>query len=638
VGGYESNGTFTVSGIYSGNGPSGILPCIVNGQPVACPIGDANLDLLMGAMSSYQQSKQQQNALRGPIPSLYVQDTYHASKQLTMVAGLRWSPTFMPVDFFNRGTIFNYSAFLANQISSVYPTAPAGSFFYGDPGVSRQFTQNSPWQFSPNVGVTYDLKGNGKTVIRAGAEYVYDQPNYFTAQRVNQNPPFATSSSPNTSQQLCFSTPWLVGGPTGYGCAQQGGTNTEPFPQPVVPTKAQAVFPAQGQFIVLPTHFLPSRTIQYTASIQQEFPHGWQVQLDYIGNGTRHSPIGTPINPAVYTPGVWGAGGTGCGPVVTTGPAAVAAKTLGGGPVGTACSTTANQQARFALVEANPAQGNQYLGGGGGSVVVNDFGTANYNGLVVSVNHRLSSTFSLLANYTWSKCLNEADGNGDVTGTAVENPNNPALDYGPCGSDYRDIENIVIVAKSGFSFANRWEKLAINGWEFAPLVHIQSGAPFTVTQGSDISLTDVGNDRPNLVPGVPVYLHQKIGNGGGVGATEATRGYLNQAAFQPDIINGTYGNIGRNSFRGIPSYQFDAQISRIFPLHDRLNLDLRLEAFNVLNHPNFSNPSASTGAGTIVNGIPTPSGSFGQISATTNEPGPGASSARVFQGGVKISF
>jgi hypothetical protein len=70
-------------------------------------------------------------------------------------------------------------------------------------------------------------------------------------------------------------------------------------------------------------------------------------------------------------------------------------------------------------------------------------------------------------------------------------------------------------------------------------------------------------------------------------------GYLNQAPSQvPDIwFSGTYGNISRNAFRGIPSYQVDAQISRIFPIHERLNLDLRLEAFNVLNHPNFSNPS-----------------------------------------------
>ncbi|WP_263380739.1 carboxypeptidase-like regulatory domain-containing protein [Granulicella paludicola] len=618
VGAYESNGNFTDSGIYSGNGPTGLLP----GATKAATAGDANLDFLMGSMSAYQQSKQQQNALRGNVPSLYAQDTWHADKKLTMVAGLRWSPTYMPVDVFNRGSIFNMAAFLANQVSSVYPTAPAGSFFYGDPGVTREFTQNSPWQFSPNVGLSYDPGGNGKTVIRAGAEFVYDQPNYFTAQRVNQNPPFATASSPNTSQQLCFSTPWLIGG-TGYGCSQVGGTNTSPFPQPVVPTKAQAVFPAQGQFIVLPKHFLPSDTFQWTASIQHEFSHGWELQLDYIGNKTSHSPIGTPFNPAVYIPGNWGAGGTGCAGIVTTGPAAVTP-----GAAGTPCSTTANQKSRFALAIANPLQGNQYLGGGGGSVVINDFGTANYNGLVTTVQHRLSSTFSLLANWTWSKCLNEADGMGDLAGTSIENPANPALDYGPCGSDYRHIENVVIVAKSEFGLSNRLVKLLVNNWELAPLVHIQSGAPFTVTQGSDISLTDVGNDRPNLVPGVPIYLHQNIEKV----ASEATHGYLNQAAFAPNLIPGTYGNIGRNSFRGIPSYQVDAQISRIFVIHGLVNLDFRLEAFNALNHPNFSNPSASTGAGPAV------SGTFGQISATTNEPGPGASSARVFQGGFKVSF
>ena len=209
---------------------------------------------------------------------------------------------------------------------------------------------------------------------------------------------------------------------------------------------------------------------------------------------------------------------------------------------------------RFALAIANPAQGNQYLGGGGGSVLVGDFATANYNGLVTTVQHRLSSTFSLLANWTWSKCLNEADANGDITGSPVSNASNIAQDYGPCGSDYRHIENVVVVARSKFGLTG-WEALAVNGWEFAPLVHIQSGAPINVTQGLDISLTSNGNDRPNLVPGLPIY----VPFGHGKAANEASRGYLNQAAFVNQPANkgtslvSTYGNISRNEFRGIPS-------------------------------------------------------------------------------------
>ena len=64
-------------------------------------------------------------------------------------------------------------------------------------------------------------------------------------------------------------------------------------------------------------------------------------------------------------------------------------------------------------------------------------------------------------------------------------PPTQALDYGPCGSDYRHIENVSVVAKSAFHpYFNRARGCMINNWEIAPLIHIQSGAPFNVTAGS----------------------------------------------------------------------------------------------------------------------------------------------------------
>ena len=181
-----------------------------------------------------------------------------------------------------------------------------------------------------------------------------------------------------------------------------------------------------------------------------------------------------------------------------------------------------------------------------------------------------------------------------------ENPYNPALDYGPCGSDYRHIENVSLVAKSNFNnHLNRAAQYVVNGWELAPLIRIQTGAPFNVTSGQDNSLTDVGNDRPNLVPGVNPYAEAKLKNASG----ESNREFLNPNAFQqvwqtagcasatanacPAL--GTYGNVSRNAFYGPKSLQFDAQISRIFPIHESWTTTLRLEAYNVLNHPNFSN-------------------------------------------------
>jgi Carboxypeptidase regulatory-like domain len=622
---YEGNGIFTFNGEYSGSGPKG-----------GSTIGDQNLDFLMGTLGSstpFQQSKKQQNALRGPLPSLYIQDTFHATPRLTMVAGLRWGPWIAPVDFFNRGVVFNQADFVSNTVSSVYPGAPAGALYFGDKGVNRGFTNNRLKQFSPNFGASFDPVGNGKTVMRAGAALMFDNPNFFTSQRNQQNPPFATAVTnvqTSGSGPVPFAAPWSTGAFT-----------NNPFPQPAVPTPSQALFFAQSQYIVTAPNFQPAYTIQWTASIQHEFPRNWQAQLDYIGNATRHDPMGLTFDPAVFIPGVWGAGGTGCTGIVTTGPAAVKP-----GAAGSNCSTTGNEASRFLLTIQNPAQGNQYEGSGGGSVVVGDGASANYNGLVSSINHRLTGSFSLFANWTWSKCLDIYDAQGDYAGTGPENPNNPRMDYGPCGSDYRHIENVSLVAKSNFtSHLNPAGKWLANGWELAPLIHVQSGTAFTVTSGQDNSLTDVGNDRPNLVPGVNPYAEVKFRNASG----ESNREYLNPAAFQqvwqtagcasatasgcPAL--GTYGNIGKNSFHGPRFFQFDAQISRIFPIRESWTTTLRLEAFNVLNHPDFTPPSGTGNSGS--NAVLT-SSTFGQVSSLASNGTVNTFGARVFQGSVKINF
>src|SRR5260370_28108360 len=147
----------------------------------------------------------------------------------------------------------------------------------------------------------------------------------------------------------------------------------------------------------MPDQFHAAYTIQWTLSAQHDFSHGWQAQIDYIGNTTRHDPLGTLLSPAVFIPGVWGADGTGCTGIVTTGPAAVKP-----GAAGTNCSTTKNQASRFALTIANPTQGNQIGGASSGSSFVRDAGTAHYNRMVATLPHPLSSPFSLRANSTSS--------------------------------------------------------------------------------------------------------------------------------------------------------------------------------------------------------------------------------------------
>lgn len=583
---YETNGTFNFSGQYSQYGPSGSAGSIKAKTTGA----DANLDFLTGAMHSLGQSKTQQNALRGSIPSLYLQDTYHATQRMTVTAGVRWVPEYEPVDYFNRGAVFSQANFLANKISATFPGAPAGVSFYGDAGVTRQFMKNRPLQFSPNLGLTLDPTGTGKTVFRAGTELAYDSPNFFTAQRVNQNPPFATATQADAvGAPIPFSNPYSA----------TSSIPNNPYPLPFKPA-ANTVFPAAAQYIVVDPNYRPSYTIQYTASMQQEFGHGWQFQIDYIGNRSNHTPLGLPVSPAIYIPGTW------------TGPGSCGALTVSPG-TGKPCSSTGNQSARFALALANPSQGTKFSGGGGGSNYITSGANATYNALLTSIQHRASKSFSFLANYTWSKCLNIEDAQGDVAGTTVENPNNIRMDYGPCGSDVRHVFNSTMVATSNFSVTG-WKSAVLNHWEFAPLLHIQSGTPFTVTSGIDNSLTDIGHDRPNLVNPAIAYTRQKL-----TSTTAGNRSYLNPGAFAQLSTPGTYGNIGRNSFNGPKKVQFDAEVSRLFPVWESVNLDFRVEAFNVLNHPNFNNPNAGLNSST-----------FGQVTS--------AGSARVFQGAFKILF
>jgi hypothetical protein len=578
---FSSNGTFTFSGIFSQKGPAG--------TSAGGTGSDALLDFLTGSMVSYSQSKPQQNALRAPIPSLYIQDTYHATSKLVLTAGVRWGAQIWPADYFGRGSTFDSAAFLANRHSTTYPNAPAGSLYYGDAEVPKSLTNNQLWQFSPRVGVTYDPIGDGMTVFRAGAGLVYDETNFFAASQPNYNPPFATLvTNTNSGAPIDFTHPW------------NGGTSPgNPFPMPFTPT-ANTTFSPNTQYIVYGKDFKSPYVMQWTASMQHQFPHGWQFQINYIGNKATHQPYGYPLNRAIYIPGAW------------TGPGSCGALTVSPG-AGKPCSSTGNSTARYRLTLLNPTQGSYYSGGGSGTIAMTSGSNASYNGVVATIEHRMSNNFSFLANYTWSHCISLLDNPGSFNTTAVENPDNIHMDYANCGFDRRHIFNNSIVAESNFHISG-WKGYAINHWQLAPIIRVTSGAPFNVTTGIDNSLTAVNNDRPNLVSGLQVFTNAHPLSNPSLNPTT-----LNVSAFTPNA-NGTYGNLGRNAFMGPKLANVDTSLSRRFPIHEALSMQLRLEAFNVLNHANFNNPSSLS-----IN-----SSTFGRITA--------AQPARIFQGAVKLTF
>jgi hypothetical protein len=521
---------------------------------------DPIADFLLGSMSAFSQSRAQQVGLRENIVGIYAQDTWHVNSRLTVNLGLRWEPMLFPTDYFGRGSVFDMGAFLAGTKSKVYPNAPAGSLFFGDQGVDKSFTDNHYTNFSPRIGFAWNPGGKSNQTIRAGAALLYDSVMVWFPQRLQSNPPVVNEIDLNASAVNGFSDPWV----TGY--KYPGGN---PFP----PTGAY--FPTQAFFAVLPHDLKPTYMTTWNVSYQRQFAGNWMAQASYLGNKTTHVWLTQNINPAVYIPG---------------------------------SSTTANTPARRVLNLLKPSEGQFY----GAVDLGDDGGNANYNALLLSLQHRLSHGFTVLANYTYSHCISNGDFNGDLRGSYYQNPANRSSDRGDCNFDYRQIFNVSMIGQSPFK--GGWTGRLLGGWRIAPVIRAVSGPPITVTSGRDNSLVGENLDRANASgTGAPFY-NDSIGS---------NLQWFNPAAFVTNPI-GTFGTLGRSVFRGPGALNFDVGLTRTFPLTERIRLEARAEAFNVINHTNFAGPNANQSSGT-----------FGRITATA---GGQVGDPRILQFALKIRF
>jgi hypothetical protein len=534
--------------------------------------GDVMSDFLLGTPSAFQQNRPQAETLRESIPGFYIQDTIHVTKRLVINAGIRWEPEFFPYDLFNRGAEFSMANFLSGTHSKVFPNAPAGALFYGDPGVPRAFTKNNIWDFSPRLGFVWDPTGSGKQTIRFGGGIMYDSAEVFFPQRVMANPPFGNAVQLTQSAPGGFHDPWVAG-------YNYPGGNPFPVPFEQNPT-TDSVTPLQAQWVILPDSMKPMRLAQWNFSYQRQFGGNWLASATYMGNKTTHLWVNQEQDPGVPIAG----------------------------------ATTSNTATRRVLYLINPSVGQYY----GQVDMSDDGGNASYNALLLSVEHRLSHNFTLLANYTWSHCLSDSDFRGDNTGPSFENPFNLRQDYGNCGFNDAGVFNLTMVINSPLG-----QNRVLKGWQLSPLIRRVNGMPINVLTGKDNSLTAVGFDRPNQI--LPNAYIPDMGS---------KLQYLNPAAFTPNAL-GTFGNVGRNDVYGPSQFNFDLALSRTFTISERFHLEARAEAFNIINHTNFA-PNLTVGVSSsyvpsgTVSSPSISSGTFGQITA--------AGDPRIMQFAMKLRF
>jgi hypothetical protein len=205
--------------------------------------------------------------------------------------------------------------------------------------------------------------------------------------------------------------------------------------------------------------------------------------------------------------------------------------------------------------------------------VTQNTATSDYHALQIQFRRRLSRGLQAIASYTWSHSIDIASNDSSFSST----PRSPQLDRGSSDFDVRHAFSAAVtydIPRPAGSIA----RALLGNWSVDTILTARSATPVDLIAAIDLTTGGVQTTvRPDLVSGVPLYVSDPNVAG--------TRKF-NRAAFQTPPV-GRQGTLGRNVLRGFPLFQADLALRRRINLTERVNLQLRVEFFNVFNHPNF---------------------------------------------------
>jgi hypothetical protein len=514
-----------------------------------------------------QDIPSQFNLNRNPAPlgyrslegAWYFQDELKLRSNLTLRLGLRHEMT----DGWNEvaGRCSNY-VFDENFVISTEPAI----------GKSCLTENHAKLLLQPRVGLAWDPTGTGTWAVRAGFGIHNDLQDNL-ANRTYLNPPF--NAREQLSGPLLSLIPLQKNAPLPHTCGPS-------VPQPC------SIYSPGG---IDPILFTPTSQ-QWSLTIERDITRDLMLSVGYVGSQSYHTPLAVNANAAqpqvCQDPHGCISGGT----------------TTGGAPVPISQRVLVAQGTLYHPPATRP---NPYVGNG---TQWFDQGTSSYHSLNVSLVKRISRGLAYKANYTYGKVtdLNSAI----LANSAGNEPSNLFSPY------YRRLNRGVasysllhqfntsfsyqLPFGSGQHFGSGARAVIdgiIAGWQWNGSVLVQSGFPFTPLAGSNISGSgDASNsDVPSWNPDFkgPVILGRP------------DQWFDPRAFVLP--AQGTFGNVARGSLRGPGLFNLDTSMFKNLRITEGLNLQLRVEAFNILNHPNFAYPNQvvfqgkdpSSSAGVITN-------------------------------------
>ncbi len=259
-----------------------------------------------------------------------------------------------------------------------------------------------------------------------------------------------------------------------------------------------------------------------------------------------------------------------------------------------------------------------------------DIVNSNYNGLSAKLTRRMSSGFTVLLGYTYSKSIDDGSGLRTLGTDQIGAQNSYCI---PCerGLSIFDQKQRFVASTlyqlpfgKGHTLMNgRVANAIAGGWDLGVIWSMATGSPVNIADGQDRSNIGASSmDRPNATG-----QSAKLSN-------PTPQEWFNVQAFalQPQY---TFGNVGRNAVIGPPLFGVDSTIKKDMSFTERLKLQLRLDAFNVFNHPNWGSPGNSLSSDHLdASGVPIPgSGGFGTITSLNSNV-----SMRQLQVSLKLVF
>lgn len=560
-------------------------------------------DFLIGAPTAYVQGQEPPMYTRDRYYALYAQDSWRATHNLTLNYGLRWEVTSPWWEAHNE-----IQALVPGQQSVVYPGAPVGWDFPGDPGVPSTVAPSRYHDFAPRIGLAYSpdvqggflgkaLGGPGKTSVRAAFGI------YYTA--------FEDVGNINSSDDAPFGNFWVSPVPPLFASPfiDRGTGNNEGqrFPVPLPPLNVGPNHPDNSinwsifePISSSPTAYLHNHVPyaeEYEFSIQRQFGPASLLSLSYVGSQGHRliaSLEANPGNPAL------------CLSVSQSSQVMPGTSTCG--PFG--------ENGTYYAASGGVINGTRTPFGPnfGSDDWFDTMANSNYNALEVSFRHGVGR-LELLAGYTYSKSLDNASGWGGGQGDAI-NPLNYRITKALSAFDATN--NFV----TSYRYRLPFDKLGLpsrlaSDWAFSGITRFSTGLPVFLTEPDDNSLLGTayggptGNtvDEPNFTPGNLQRTDPRKGNP----ATD-TNPYFNTALFSAEPL-GQLGTASRRFFHGPGINNWDMALTKDLKLTESKQLQFRAEFFNTFNHAQFEEPQGnflSSAFGFVTRANP---GRIGQVAA-----------------------